>query len=907
MTKRFAFALLIATAAYAADDPEYTRQIRLATTSAQFTTELVDHLPASSRVPTPLQFLGYIAGAENHLTYAEDVYRYMRAVEAASPRVRVFSIGKSEEGREMIAVAVSNEQTIANLDRYRDITRQLADPRKISDEQAQRLIGEGKPVYYATGAIHSPETGSPEMLMELVYRLAVEDTPLIRKIRDNVIFLTTPVLEADGRDRQVDLARYRLQNPKLPTPPLVYWGHYVAHDNNRDYMGLALALSRNVLKAYFDFHPQVIHDLHESVPFMYISTGTGPYNASLDPIMVDEWHRMAWHEVQEMTRRGVPGVWTWGFFDGWAPNYMFWTGMGHNTIGRFYETFGNRFPSTENRIVRTQSDREWYRTNPPLPTVKWSLRNNVNYQQSGLLFALSDMADRREHFLEQFWLLGKRSIAKATNEGPAAWVFDGAQKRQGQLRDLMTLLRTHGVNVHVSDDAFTLKPDWPPAGGGRRVAGGETEEKPKEENKPVTFAKGSYIVRMDQPYSRLADTMLDVQYVRGDEKVYDDTGWTLGYLKNVDFKRMVNPDVLKVPMHLWESGGQPPSAVPKNNADTDYIRAWWADATTRKPRIALMHSWLRTQDEGWWRLALESMGVPYTYISTQDAGRTPNLREKFDVILFPPTGGNNTSQDIVNGFPPGPPLPWKKTALTPNLTVDQTDDMRPGLGLTGVENITRFVEDGGLLITARDTSVWAAEYGLARWVRVVPPQKLRAPGTILSATVTDKASPIVAGYDETIPIYFSNAPIFRVGLNLGGPGGGAEGASESRPSGRGGKNDPDVPQGRAFVPLPERPKPAPGEEGFQPPEDAPWNVDYALPRAEDRPHVVVSFAKRADELLLSGMLENGEELAGKPVVIDAPRGRGHVLLFANNPMWRQNTQGSYALVMNAIMNWDHLR
>ncbi len=481
--KRLALVLLVAISVHAADDPEYTRQIRQFTTGPQFTTELVDHLPASDRVPTPLKFLGYVAGAENHLTYAEDVYRYMRAVEAASPRVKVFSIGKTEEGREMIAVAVSNEQTIANLDRYRDITAKLADPRRINDEQAQALIAEGKPIYYATGAIHSPETGSPEMLMELVYRLAVEDTPEIRKIRDNVIFLTTPVLEVDGRDRQVDLSRYRLENPKVPTPPLVYWGHYVAHDNNRDYLGLALALSRNVLHAYFDWHPQVIHDLHESVPFMYVSTGTGPYNASVDPIMVDEWHRMAWHEVQEMTRRGVPGVWTWGFYDGWAPNYMFWTGMGHNTIGRFYETFGNRFPSTENRVLRGASDREWYRTNPPLPTVKWSLRNNVNYQQSGLLLALSDVADRRDHFLQQFYLLGKRSVAKATTEGPAAWVFDRGQKRLSNVYELMNLLMTHGVEVQVTDEQFTIKPGWPP----------------KTEDKAVTFTKGAFIVRMDQP------------------------------------------------------------------------------------------------------------------------------------------------------------------------------------------------------------------------------------------------------------------------------------------------------------------------------------------------------------------------------------------------------------------------
>src|SRR5881398_2188379 len=133
--KRLTIALLFIASSSVAqqDDPEYTRQIRQFTTGPQFTTEMVDHLPASSRVPTPLKFLGYIAGAENHLTYAEDVYRYMRALEAASPRVKVFSIGKSEEGREMILVAISSDQNIANLDKYRDITRRLADPRKLTD------------------------------------------------------------------------------------------------------------------------------------------------------------------------------------------------------------------------------------------------------------------------------------------------------------------------------------------------------------------------------------------------------------------------------------------------------------------------------------------------------------------------------------------------------------------------------------------------------------------------------------------------------------------------------------------------------------------------------------------------------------------------------------------------------
>ncbi|MBV9495571.1 MAG: hypothetical protein JOZ54_15090, partial [Acidobacteria bacterium] len=164
-------------------DDEYTRQIRQFTTGPQFSTELVDHLPASDTVPSPLQHHGYIAGAEGKLTYAEDVYRYMRALAAATPRVKVFSIGQTEEGREMVVVAVSSEQNLAALDRYRDITAKLADPRKLTDAEARKLIDEGKPFYYATGSMHSPETGSPEMLMELAYRLAVEDTPMIRGIR----------------------------------------------------------------------------------------------------------------------------------------------------------------------------------------------------------------------------------------------------------------------------------------------------------------------------------------------------------------------------------------------------------------------------------------------------------------------------------------------------------------------------------------------------------------------------------------------------------------------------------------------------------------------------------------------------------------------------------------------------
>jgi hypothetical protein len=949
--RRLLAALLLSSTTLLAQQPidaEYTRQIRENTTAPQFLTELVDHLPESATIDSPLEFNGYISGAEGKLTYAADVHRYMRMLASKSPRVKVFPIGTSEEGREMIVVAIADEATIANFDRYADITRRLADPRSLSDRDAEPLLAEGKPFYHLTGAIHSPETGSPEMLMELAYRLAVSDRPEIRAIRENIVTLITPVVEVDGRERQVDLWRYRQQHPGKPTPPMVYWGHYVAHDNNRDQIGLALALSRNILDTYFRFHPQVLHDLHESVPFLYISTGTGPYNPALDPIVIDAWHRMAYHEVGELTRRGMPGVWTHGFYDGWAPNYMFWAALGHNSIGRFYETFGNRWPMTERRVVRGASQREWYRPNPPLPEVKWSLRNNVNYQQSGVLLALGETARNRRQALEQFWLLGKRSVAKATNEGPAAYVLPADQKRLGQVHELLSLLRRHGIEVHQTTSASTVTlsaPKNPPA----PAADAAKDQKPAS----VSLPKGSFVIRMDQPYSRLADTLLDVQFVRGDDRVYDDTGWTLGLLKNLDVRRVTNPDVLKISMA--PAVDNPAPALPRgtvaieNSGDIALAQLRFAhpsarfrvasedftvggrkfargtiiadglpDGATsrvaatalatapsvatrdlRVPRIAVLHSWLRTQDEGWYRLALESMGIPYTYISAQDVSRTPALRDQFDVIIFPPVG--STPQDIVNGLAPGAPLPWKKTELTPNLGgIDETDDMRPGLGLGGVQNLATFVENGGLLITVRDTAQLAIDYGLVRWVRVVPSTKLKAPGSIVRGTVVDKASPVVAGYDETIPLVFAGSPLLRVSFR-------EESANTDRPSGRGSRTDADVVQGRPVVDTPERPKPGAGEEGFQAPEDAPWNVEHSMPAPADRPRVLVRFYEQADQLLMSGMLDGGDELAGKAAVVAAPRGKGTILLFAVNPMWRMNTQGMYALVTNAIINWESLR
>src|SRR5215471_11687256 len=436
---------------------EYDKKIKEYTTEPYFITELVDHLPLSSCVPAPDAFLHHIVGAPDVLDYTKDINAYMRLLAGKSPRVKVFSIGKSEEGREMLAVFVSDEQNLAKLDRYKEITAKLSDPRGLSEADAQKLISEGKPIYWADGSIHSPETGAPEMLMELAYRLAVEETPFIQKIRKDSVVLITPIVEVDGHDRMVDIYMQHKKHPDQPPYPLIWWGHYVAHDNNRDNLGVSLALSRNMIKTFLDWHPTVMHDLHESVPYLYIMTGTGPYNAWLDPIVISEWQEMAYHEIEEMTKRGVIGVWTHGFYDGWAPNYLLSIANNHNSIGRFYETFGNGGADTRVRTLRPpDTSREWYRPNPPLPKVKWSARNNINMQESAILFGMHNVASNGQQFLNNFYLKSHRAVEKARNEGPAAWVFPADDPRPAEQAALLNLLEMQGVEIQRTDKEFRI-------------------------------------------------------------------------------------------------------------------------------------------------------------------------------------------------------------------------------------------------------------------------------------------------------------------------------------------------------------------------------------------------------------------------------------------------------------------
>ncbi|HEV7798762.1 MAG TPA: hypothetical protein VGO73_11430, partial [Pyrinomonadaceae bacterium] len=826
--------------------------------------------------------------------------------------------------------------------------------------------------------------------------------------------LITPVVEVDGRDRMVDVYNWHLAHPKENWPSLIYWGHYVAHDNNRDAIGLSLKLTRNVLNTFTGWKAQVLHDLHESVPYLYDNTiGDGPYNAWLDPILTDEWQMIGWNNVSEMTKFGMPGVFAHGNFDTWSPGYLMFIAATHNGISRLYETFGNAGADTlERTLSPNQYQRTWYRQNPPLPKTRWSQRNNNNYQQTALLTSLQYFGNNSKLFLKNFYLKSKRSVLKPKNEGPAAYVLPGDDPRPGNQAELLRTMQAQGVEIHRATAPFTVNtksepgavatgpssmkseptavatgpssmkseltavPTGLPAPGAANASvpaqpTPSPSVKPsaaKSKNQPRTFPAGSYILRMDQPYSRIADALLDYQYWAPNDpqtEVYDDTAWTMGELANVGVSRITDTKILDVPMERVNGEIRAPGSVSgsgstyivNHNADNALvtlryrlrdanveaaeepfeaagrkfnrgsfiIRKASADELSRlgaelgvqvyavaaapvvkthaiKPaRVALMHTWLDTQNEGWWRLAFDQLQMPYAYISTQDVARDDNLKAKYDVIIFAPVGAPPGA--IVSGMPMyGNPLPWKTTSLTPNIgKIDATDDMRPGLDWSGLQNLQRFVQQGGVFITVDDTAGFAVNYGFTPGVAIVRANRLRAVGDILRIKTVDAASPIAYGYADSLAMYCANGPIFNLSNIAGGSGGRRR--SDQRVTGRGTADDPDTVQGRPPAEIPESLK-AETWEALPLSDEQRLNEVAVIPPS-DRPRVILRYADMKD-LFVSGLLDGGDEIAEHAAVIDVPSGRGHVVLFSTNPIWRGQTKGSYFLVFNAILNFDNL-
>ena len=870
-----------------ATDPEFAKLVKEWTTKPEFSSPLVDFLPLKKGIPTPKDILGRYVGTPDRLTSTEEAYRYYRALEKASPRVKVLVIGKTDEGRDQLIVNIASEQTIKDLELYRGYLGQIADPRKYSESQIKDVIARAKPIYYVSGGQHSPETGPPEMLMELAYRLVADDSPLYQGIRDNIIVAINPVVEPDGRDRVVDwyhqhkVGETDERNVSANVP---YWGKYVFHDNNRD-INYSQITMKNVLDWYLKWHPPIMHDLHESVPFLYTFSGQAPQNPTLDPILYAELPWFSNYEKSQMAKFGMPGVWDFGFVDMWSPGYLAFMSSNHNGIIRMYETFGNGGATTMKRKVAgdgfgpDQTSREWFRPWPPYKEVVWSMRNNTNYMQTGVLSALELTSKFPKVILENFYKKSFNSIESGRKDAPYGYVIPGGQKDQTRVAMLINLLRIQGIEV-----------------------GKATAEVSVKEGK---FPAGSFVIKRDQPYGRLAKILLEKQtFPEGNLRTYDDTGWTMGLMNQTEVKEIADLTILQAAVEpvdmirlqgsqsgsgrfvavlnhgannlatlrfrlksiktltnekpvtgggaqipagsLWfDTQGNDAAAV-KAAIESLGLTAVTMDAVPSGPthevdlpRLAIFSTWGDTQEVGWVRHAFDYYGIPFTLIYKEQV-KAGNLARDYDVILIPNQG--RSAKGLVFDVPNrGKALPYRKDPKFPTLGgYGESDDITGGMGLEGAAEIDKFVNAGGSLVTLAAASYFPPEFGLARQLDArTPSPAFYAPGPIIEAEIQAPENPIFYGYtSKTIPVRYGNGPLLTV---------------------------PELFKDRVLMKYPG-----------------------------------------ADKSVLSGLFRGANEIRDRPAIVDLPVGKGQIVLFAGNPCYRFQNHGEFGMLFNTILHWNDL-
>jgi hypothetical protein len=894
-------------------DENYIQKIKEFTTDERFLPknllDVVDH----PSIPNPLKHFGHIIGAEGQIHRSDEIFNYYKKLAETSPMVKMQQMGVSEEGRPFFIVIIADETTISKLDQYKNQTALLADPRKTTPEQAEKIVLESKPIYYVSGGMHATEMGSPEMLMELAYRLVTSPAQEIKKIRENVITVINPIMEPDGWDKQVDWyyrytkGRENFDDGFPRSAP--YWGKYVFHDNNRDGLQISQEITKSIFKAFFEFHPTVMLDLHESVPLLYISTGTGPYNDYVDPITQSEWQVMGNHDVAAVAAQGMPGAFTWAFYDGWWPGYGIWVANNHNSNGRFYETYGNAGADTYLRDISTArfagdlaTSKEWYRPDPATPQVYWSYRNNINYTQVGVIASLSYAADNAQLLLSNFYKKAWNSLEKGKKEGPKAFTISKSQKDPAMAAYLANQLLAQGIEVHENET--------------------------------------HYIALTEQPYRNLLVSLMTPTAYPKDAKFppYDAIAWTLPNLYGVEVKAKDSIDfnlsalkaVRSPAKYEGKVDGQGNTFVLTYKAQNTVLPALYAirsqnrnaelsilpksvvadgdtlpagsilikkintnqavkiasdfgldlkaggtgiSAADQKqvqlPRVAIYNSWYNTQDEGWSRYTFEERGIPYTSIDKEDL-KAGNLKSKFDVILLPRVRGN--AKNFIHGIDKKfGPMPYTKTVQFPSHGFPaSTNDMTGGPGFVGLENLRKFVEEGGLLITLDNTSSIIAELGIVSELSPVSAGSLFHPGSIVMAKARKTDSPILYGYPETFNLFRGNGPLLQTD-----------------------KYNRDM----MLV-----------QYGFQPLKD---EIPYEGPVMGMKERRQSSKVDKKEEknppYVVSGMVRNEQEIIGHGAIFNMPVGRGHVLAFTFDPLHRYLNHHDAPLVWNALINWDKLK
>lgn len=823
----------------------------------------------AAHITSPEEAFGFKPGTDRKLADWKQLTAYFQKLASESDRIRYAEVGKTTEGRPFIAVTISAPENLTRITHYLEIQKKLADPRSTTPDEAKQLIAEDKTVLVVTCNIHSTEIASAQSATEFAYLLATGDTPEIRSILHNDIIVLVPSLNPDGEQLVVDWYKKYLGTPYEGSSPVVLWHHYVGHDDNRDWATFTQVETRLAVKLINQWHPQILYDLHQQGADgarIYLPPWVDPIDPNVDPLLESSMNALGTNTALEIASTGKTGVLSYGVYDFWSPlrDYIAY----HNGLRVLTESASVNIATPINipfdklgrGIGYDAKVASWNFPNP-WKGGWWRLSDIVDYQIDAFFSIANNAAVYRERYLKNFYQVGLNAVNRKS--GPYAYVIPAEQADQAATARLINVLRTGDVEVERADADFD--------------ADGQH------------YSRGSYIVRLAQPYGSFAKTLLEIQhypnipqYPGGPlQRPYDVTAQTLPLLFGVkavavqdkfpaqatavtavvkpapgSFERSANGHGYLIADHtnsslyalfallkdgvrayrLTGNGAEPGTIYIPRQAGIDAKLAALANQFPIEIRPAgeipqgsalLVH--------------LPRIGLYQSWVPSMDEGWT---RWIFDQNHIPYTrvvdadirkGNLEQRFDVIilpDNFPraiiDGHGARDGRGADSPEVP----PEFRGGLGDEGLASLKTFAQDGGTIVTLnRASEVYATKDSrdITNVLAGVSNKDFYIPGSILQIAV-NTSNPIAFGSTPTVPVFFEQSPTFQV-----------SGDAQS----------------------------------------------------------IASYS--SDNPLLSGWILGGKYLNGKSAIAEEPVGKGRIILFGFRPQYRAQSEVTYKFLFNALL------
>ena len=845
-------------------------------------------------IPSPHEFFGFELGEDGKLARWSRIVEYFRLLERESPRVRVVDLGKTTEGRDFIMAIITSPNNMARLEEYKEISRRLAYPYDLSEDEARSLAEKGRAVVAMSGSIHATEVGGTQSLTQLAYELASRSDGEAKTILDNVILLLFPCFNPDGQEMVVEwYEKYRGTEYEGSPPPWLYH-KYTGHDNNRDAFMLTQAESRHFARiVYREWIPQVYVDHHQmwmAAARFFISPEMDPIYPEIDPLVWREVEFLGTYAASRLARRGLKGVETYSPF---TPDFAsaFQTMADYmNIVGILTESASARIatpiyihPHQLGGYRRGRRSEQPQMTYPdPWPGGWWRLKDIVTYQKEASYAILLAVARMKSEILYNMYVKAKRSIERGFSKPPRAFIIPVEQHDPLTALKLVGKLMELGIEVHVAEENIAADGRLYPEGSfvvllaqpRRPLAMKLLERYLYPDNEFTRDREGKPLKPYDLATERLADFMgVRVEAVneqprgklsrleappRPSPSVAESRyGWIIDPRLN-DAHRVAakllskGVKVYRAPSTITVSERSiPPGAfyIPSSREALEILRKMaaetgvepipldaqpsWHMLEARLPRIGIYQRYYGgNMDEGWTRWILDTYGFPYQIIRDEPI-KTGKLRETVDVLILPSDSlammmGENIEEELSKR--------WKRPIKMP----PWPPEYRSGFGKEGVENLRKFVEDGGVILALGDSYELATKgfklplKDLAE--EISDPRKFFCPGSTIR-TIVDPGHPIGWGMPQETPALFIDKPVLSL-----------------------------------------------------------------TPHHENDKYVEV--ARFADkDLLLSGWLIGEEYLARKPAVLEVRMKKGRLIIYAIRPQFRAQTHGTFKLLFNALYSY----